>query len=84
MNKFASARGLACDSVGLVGRWRRQGNTTNGRRDKSGSLRFRKPLLSRGFSRAGRSGRVPRLMLFPTISTVFPALSARSLAGDRR
>lgn len=84
MSKIAGARGFACDSVSLVGKWKRQENTTNGRRDKSGSLRFRKPLLSHGFLRAGRSGRVPRLMLFPTISMVFPALSARSLAGDRR
>lgn len=87
MSKFASARSLGCDRVGLVGKWRRQGNTTyttNGRRDKSGSLRFRKPLLSHGFSRAGRSGRVPRPVISQTISTVFPALSAGSLGGDRR
>lgn len=84
MNKFASARGFAHDSVGLVGKWKRQEKTTNGWRDKSGSLRFRKPLLSHGFSRAGRSGRVPRPMISPTISTVFPALSTGSLAGDRR
>ena len=84
MNKFASARGLACDGVGLVRRWRWQESTTNGRRDKSGSLRFRKPLLSHGFSRAGRSGRVPRPVISPMISTVFPALCAGSLAGDPR
>jgi len=80
MSKFAGAGGLGCDSVGQVGRRKRQENTTNGWRDKSGSLRFRKPLLSHGFSRAGRSGRVPRLILSPTISTVFPALSTGSLA----
>lgn len=83
MSKIAGARAFSHDSVGQVGRWRDGGNTTNRRRDKSGSLRFRKPLLLHGFLRAGRSGRVPRLMLSPMISTVLPALSTRSLVMSR-
>lgn len=84
MSAIAGWSAIACIS-GWKREWRGwQENTTNGRRDKSGSLRFRKPLLSHGFLRAGRSGRVPRPMVSPMILTVFPALSARSLAGDRR
>lgn len=81
MTAFAFWRALAGSREGEAGSGRREVNTTNRRRDKSGSLRWRKPLLSHGFSRAGRSGAVPRLGLSPTISGMFSALCARTPAG---
>jgi hypothetical protein len=41
-------------------------------------------LLAHGFSRAGRSGRVPLVTHSPIIPTMFSALPAELLAGGRR
>jgi hypothetical protein len=84
MTGIALWRGLAGSRKEAL--WERWGeaDTTNRRRDKSGSPLACKPLLSRGFSRAGRSGAVPVAAISHGRSTTSPALSADRSAGGRR
>ena len=84
MTRIAPRRGIASSwKEAAWGGWG-EADTTNRRRDKSGSPLARKPLLSHGFSRAGRSGAVPLPAIFHAFTRTLPALSGVWPAGGRR
>ena len=84
MTRNALRRGVASSRKEAAwGGWG-ETDTTNRRRDKSGSPLACKPLLSHGFSRAGRSGAVPVSAIIHAISRTLPALSRVWPAGGRR
>lgn len=80
MRVFAAWRGMALSGEGDAGERGERKGTTAGRRDKSLSPNSRKPLTWLGFWRAGRSGRVPRLLICSAISMLFPALCRNPLS----